>query len=54
MCAAGALFLGPDIRDLRILGMQGKLLIEGVMSTVRRSVQTHYSPIDWSGAPPAG
>jgi hypothetical protein len=54
MCATGALFLGLDIQDLRILGVQGKLLVEGVISTVRRSARAHYSPKDWSGAPPAG
>jgi hypothetical protein len=46
MCAAGALFLGPDIRDLRILGVQRKLFVEGVMSTVRRSARAHCSPTD--------
>jgi hypothetical protein len=54
MCAVGALFLGPNIRDLHILGVQGKLLVEGVMSMVRRSARAHYSSKDWSGAPPAG
>jgi hypothetical protein len=37
MFATGAIFLCPDDRDLRILGVQGKLLVEGMMSTVRRS-----------------
>jgi hypothetical protein len=37
MCAAGAIFLCPDAQDLRILVMQGKLLVEGMMSNVRRS-----------------
>jgi hypothetical protein len=37
MFAAGAIFLCPDIRDLHILGVQGKLLVEGVVSTVRRT-----------------
>jgi hypothetical protein len=41
MCAAGALFLGPDIRDLCILGVQGRLLVEGMMSTVHRSARAH-------------
>jgi hypothetical protein len=54
MCATGALSLGLDIRDLCILGVQGKLLVEGVMSTVRRSARAHCLPTDWSGAPPAG
>jgi hypothetical protein len=52
MCAAGALFSGPDIRDLHILGVQGKLLVEGVMSTMRRSAWAHCLPTDWSGMPP--
>jgi hypothetical protein len=51
MRAAGALFLGPDIRDLRILGVQGKLLVEGVTSTVRRMARVHCLMIDWIGAP---
>jgi hypothetical protein len=47
MFAVGAIFLCLDARDLRILGVQGKLLVEGMMSTVRRSA-------DWSGASSAG
>jgi hypothetical protein len=54
MFAAGAIFLCPDARDLRILGVQGKLLVEGMMSIVRRSARAHCSPIDWSGVPSAG
>jgi hypothetical protein len=54
MFAAGAIFLCPDARDLRILGVQGKLLVEGVMSTVRRSSRVHCSQTDWSGAPSSG
>jgi hypothetical protein len=50
MFAAGAIFLCPDARDLRILGVQGKLLVEGMMSTVRRSARAHCPPADWSGA----
>jgi hypothetical protein len=53
MCAAGAIFLCPDAQDLHILVAQGKLLVEGMMSTVRRSAQAHCSPTDWSGAPSA-
>jgi hypothetical protein len=45
--AAGAIFLCPDIRDLRILGVQGKLLAEGMMRIVRRAARTHCLPIDW-------
>jgi hypothetical protein len=54
MFAAGAIFLCPDARDLRILGVQGKLLVEGMMSIVRRSAQAQCSSTDWSGAPSAG
>jgi hypothetical protein len=54
MFAAGAIFSCPDARDLRILGMQGKLLVEGTMSIVRRSARAHCSPTYWSGAPSAG
>jgi hypothetical protein len=54
MFAAGAIFLCPDIRDLHILSVQGKLLVEGVVSTVRRTARAHYLSIDWSGAPSAG
>jgi hypothetical protein len=44
MFAAGAIFLCPDARDLRILVVQGKLLVEGMMSTVRRLARAHCSP----------
>jgi hypothetical protein len=54
MFAAGAIFLCPDARDLYILGVQGKLLIEGVMGTVRRSARAHCLSTDWSGAPSVG
>jgi hypothetical protein len=54
MFAAGAIFLRPDIRDLCILGMQGKLLVEGMMSTVRCSAWAHCLSTDWSGTPSAG
>ena len=53
MFAAGAIFLCPDIRDLRILGVQGKLLVEGMMSTVRRMAPAHRLTTDWTGAPSA-
>jgi hypothetical protein len=52
--AQGHISLSLDPRDLRILGVQGRLLVEGMMSTVRRSAWAHCSPIDRSGAPPAG
>jgi hypothetical protein len=35
MSVAEVIFLCPDTRGLRILGMQGKLLAEGKMSIVR-------------------
>jgi hypothetical protein len=54
MFAVGASFSCPDARDLRILGVQGKLLVEGMMSTVRRSARAHYLSIDWTDAPSAG
>jgi hypothetical protein len=54
MFAAGAIFLCPDIRDLCILGVHGKLLAEGMMRTVRRAARMHYLSIDWTGVPSAG
>jgi hypothetical protein len=54
MFAAGAIFLCPDIQDLRILGVQGKLLVEGMMSSKHRTTRAHCLPIDWTGAPSAG
>jgi hypothetical protein len=53
MFAARAIFLRPDIRDLRILGVQGKLLVEGMMCTVRRTARAHCLSTDWTGAPSA-
>jgi hypothetical protein len=57
MFAAGAISLCPDIRDLRILGVQGKLLVEGITNSVphgtgtlfvnrldRRAVVNHLGP----------
>jgi hypothetical protein len=41
MFAAWVIFLCPDARDLRILGVQGKLLVEGVMGTVCRLARAH-------------
>jgi hypothetical protein len=54
MFAAGAIFLCLDIRDLRILGVQGKLHAEGMMSTVRHTTRVHCLLTDWTGAPSAG
>jgi hypothetical protein len=51
MFVVGAIFLCPDIRDLRILGVQGKLLVEGMMCTVRHTTRAHCLMIDWTGAP---
>jgi hypothetical protein len=46
MFAAGAIPLCPVARDLRILGVQGKLLVEGKVSTVRRSARAYCLPVD--------
>jgi hypothetical protein len=54
MSIVETIFLYPDVRDLRILGMQGKLLVEGKMSTARRSAQTHCLLVDLSDVPSAG
>jgi hypothetical protein len=54
MFAAGAIFLCPDIRDLCIHGEQGRLLVEGMKSTVRRSARAHYLLTVWIGTPSAG
>jgi hypothetical protein len=54
MSVAGAIFLRPDARDLCILGVQGKLLVEGMMSTVCCLARSYCSPADPAGAPPAG
>jgi hypothetical protein len=54
MFPAGAISLCPDLRDLCIPGVQGKLLVEGMMSTVRRSARAHCLSADWTCAPSAG
>jgi hypothetical protein len=46
MSVAETIFLCPDARDLHILGMQWKLLVEGKMSTACRSARAHYLPVD--------
>jgi hypothetical protein len=46
MSVAETIFLCPDARDLRILGVQEKLLVEGKMSTARRSARAHCLPVD--------
>jgi hypothetical protein len=54
MFVAGAIFLCPDIRDLCLFGVQGKLLIEEMMSTVHRLARAHCLSADWTGASSAG
>jgi hypothetical protein len=54
MSVAETIFLCLDARDLRILGVQGKLLVEGMMSTVCCSKRAHCSLTNWSGTPSAG
>jgi hypothetical protein len=54
MSVAETILLCPGARDLCILGVQGKLLVEGRMSAVLRLEPTHCLPTDWSGAPSAG
>jgi hypothetical protein len=51
-CRDNLLF--PDTRDLRILGVQRKLLAEEKMCIARRSAQAYCLPADLAGAPPAG
>jgi hypothetical protein len=54
MYVAETIFSCPDTRDLCILGMPGKLLVEGRMSIARRSARAHCLPADPAGVPPAG
>jgi hypothetical protein len=54
MSVAEAIFLCPGARDLRILGMQGKLLAEEKMSIARRSAWAHCLPAGPAGASPVG
>jgi hypothetical protein len=54
MSVAETIFLCPDARDLCILDIQGKFLVEGMMSTVCCLAQSYCSPADPAGAPPAG
>jgi hypothetical protein len=49
MFAARAIFSRPDIRDLCIIGVQGKLLVQGMVSTVRRTARAHCLTRDWTG-----
>jgi hypothetical protein len=54
MCAVGAIFLRPDIRDLRSIDVQGKLLVQGMMDIVRRAAWAYCLTTDWTGMPSAG
>jgi hypothetical protein len=54
MFAAGAIFLRPDIRDLRSIGVQGKLLAQTMMDTVHLAARAHCLTIDWTGTLSAG
>jgi hypothetical protein len=54
MSVAETIFLCPSAQDLRIFGVQGKLLVEGRMSIARRSARAHCLPADPAGALPAG
>jgi hypothetical protein len=54
MSVAEAIFLCPSAGDLRILGVQGKLLAEEKMSIAHFSARAHCLPADPAGAPPAG
>jgi hypothetical protein len=46
--------LVPDARDLRILSVQRKFLVGGMLSTVCCLARSYCSPADLAGAPPAG
>jgi hypothetical protein len=48
------ILLRPDAQDLRILGVQGKLLAEEKMSIARRSALAYCSPTDPAGGLSAG
>jgi hypothetical protein len=54
MFVAGAIFLRPDIRGLRSIVVQGKLLVQGMMSTVRRAARAYCLIMDWTCALSAG
>jgi hypothetical protein len=54
MSVAETIFLCPSARDLRILGVQGKLFVEEKMGAVLCSEPAHCPPTDWSGTPSAG
>jgi hypothetical protein len=46
MSVAETIFLCPDARDLRILGVQGKLLVQGKISTACHLARAHCLPVD--------
>jgi hypothetical protein len=50
MSVAETIFLCPVARDLHILSVPGKLLVEEKMGAVPRSKPVHCPPTDWSGA----
>jgi hypothetical protein len=54
MSVAETIFLCSDTRDLRISGVQGKLLVQGRLSIARRLVRAHCLPVDPAGVLPAG
>jgi hypothetical protein len=52
--AAGAIFLCPDTRDLCVFDVPGRLLVEGMMSSVHRSARAPCLSTYWTGASSAG
>jgi hypothetical protein len=54
MSVVETIFLCPDARDLRILSVQGKLLVEEKTGIAHRSARAHCLPADPAGAPPTG
>jgi hypothetical protein len=54
MFAVGAIFLCPNIRDLRSIDVQGKLLAQGMMDTVCRAARAYCLTADWIGTLFAG
>jgi hypothetical protein len=54
MSVAETIFLCPDAQDLRILGVQGKLLAGEKMGAVLHSKPAHCLPADWLGVPSVG
>jgi hypothetical protein len=53
MSVVETIFLCPDARDPRILGVQRKFLVGGMLSTVCLA-RSYCLPADPAGAPPAG